>query len=74
MLNKILDGLKKTSMKWYLKIYRFMMEQVYRCHLDHYVYFNKLDNKRYILLLLYVDEMIVAGSNVGYKCSQNKIS
>ena len=32
-----------------------MMEQCYsRCHSDHCVYFKRLDNGRYIILLLYV--------------------
>ena len=35
-----------------------------RCHSDHYVYFKRLDNGRYIILLLYVDGMLVAGSNM----------
>ena len=35
-----------------------------RCHFDHYVYFKRLDNERYIILLLYVDDMLVAGSNM----------
>ena len=42
-----------------------MIEQGYdRCHSDHYVYFKRLDNERYIILLLYVDDMLVAGSNM----------
>ena len=35
-----------------------------RCHSDHYVYFKRLDNGRYIILLLYVDGILVAGSNM----------
>jgi len=35
-----------------------------RCHFDHCVYFKKLDNGRYIILMLYVDGMLVAGSNM----------
>ena len=35
-----------------------------RCHSDHYVYFKRLDNGRYIILLLYVDDMLVTGSNM----------
>ena len=35
-----------------------------RCHYDHYVYFKRLDNGIYIILLLYVDGMLVAGSNM----------
>ena len=35
-----------------------------RCHSDHCVYFKNLDNGIHIILLLYVDDMIVAGSNM----------
>ena len=34
------------------------------CHSDHFAYFKSLDNGRYIILLLYVDGMLVAGSNM----------
>jgi hypothetical protein len=44
-----------------------MIEQVYsRCHSDHCVYFKSLENGSYIILLLYVDGMLVAGSNMKY--------
>ena len=35
-----------------------------RCHYDHYVCFKRLDNGRYFILLLYVDEMLVVDSNM----------
>jgi hypothetical protein len=42
-----------------------MIEQGYsRCHSDHCVYFKRLANGSYIILLLYVDDMLVAGSNM----------
>ena len=42
-----------------------MAEQGYhRCHYDHCVYFKRLDNGSYIILLLYVDDMLVARSNM----------
>ena len=42
-----------------------MTEQGYnRCHFDHYVYFRRLDDGNYIIFLLYVDGMLVAGSNM----------
>jgi hypothetical protein len=42
-----------------------MTEQGYsRCHSDHCVYFKKLENGSFIILLLYVDDMLVAGSNM----------
>jgi hypothetical protein len=44
-----------------------MTEQGYsRCHSDHYDYFKKLENGSYIMLLLYIDDMLVAGSNMKY--------
>jgi hypothetical protein len=64
-LKKRLYGLKKAPRKWYLKFDRFMIEQGYsRCHSHHCVYFKRLENGSYIILLLYVDDMVVAGSNM----------
>jgi hypothetical protein len=64
-LKKTLYGLKKAPRQWYLKFDRFMTEQGYsRCHFDHCVYFKKLENGRFIIFLLYVDDMLVARSNM----------
>jgi hypothetical protein len=64
-LKKRLYGLKQAPRQWYLKFDRFMTEQGYnRCHSDHCVYFKRLENGSYIILLLYVDDMLVAGSNM----------
>lgn len=42
-----------------------MAKQGYnRCHSDHCVYFKKLDNGSYIILSLYVDDMLVVGPNM----------
>ena len=39
-----------------------MIEQGYSiCHSDHCVYFKRIDNGIYIILLLYVDGILVAG-------------
>ena len=44
-----------------------MTEQGYdRSHSGHCVYFKRLDKGRYIILLLYVDDMLVARSNMQY--------
>jgi hypothetical protein len=64
-LKKRLYGLKQAPRKWYLKFDRFMIEQGYsRCHSNHCVYFKRLENGSYIILLLYVDGMLVVGSNM----------
>ena len=42
-----------------------MTKQSYsRCHSDHYVYFKRLYDGIYIILLLYVDDMLIARSNI----------
>ena len=42
-----------------------MTEQGYSiCHFDNCVYFKKLYNGRYIILLLHVDDMLFVGSNM----------
>jgi hypothetical protein len=64
-LKKSLYGLKKAPRQWYLKFDKFMTEQGYsRCHSDHCVYFKRIENGSYIILLLYVDDMLVVGSNM----------
>jgi ATP-binding cassette subfamily B (MDR/TAP) protein 1 len=64
-LKKSLYGLKQAPRQWYLKFDRFMADQGFRrCHFDQCVYFRKLDGDGYNILLLYVDYMLVAGSNM----------
>jgi hypothetical protein len=64
-LKNILYGLKKAPRQWYLKFDKFMAEQGYsRCHSIHCAYFKRLENGSYIILLLYVDDMLVAGYNM----------
>ena len=63
-LKKSLYGLKQAPRKWYLKFGSFMTERGYtRCHSNHCVYFKRLYNGRYIILLFYVDDMLVVGYN-----------
>ena len=66
-LKKNLYGLKQAPRQWYLNFDKFMTKLGYsRCHSDHFFYFKRLDNGRYIyiILLLYVDDMLVVGSNI----------
>ena len=67
ILKKALYGLKQVPWQWYLKFERFMHEHGYNmCHLDHYVYFKRLDDDNYIVLGLYVDDNLVVESNMDY--------
>ena len=56
---------KESSKAVVFKFDRFMTKQGYsRFHSNHYVYFKKIENGSYIILLLYVDDMLVVGSNM----------
>ena len=71
-LKKSMYGLKQAPQQRYLKFDKFMTEQGYdRCHFDHCVYFKRLYNERYIILLLYVDDILVTGLTCRiYMCSK----
>ena len=66
-LKRSLYGLKQAPRQWYLKFDSFMHEHGYtQCHYDHCVYFKRLDDDNYIILCLYVDDMLVDGSNIDH--------
>ena len=75
-VKNILYGLNQAPRQWYLKFDRFMTEQGYsRCHSNHCVYFKKLENGSYIILLLYVDDILVVGYNMqDINVLKNKLS
>ena len=59
-LKKSLYGLKQALRQWYKKFDSFMSSHGFtRCQADHCCYFKKIDNN-FIILLLYVDDMLVA--------------
>jgi hypothetical protein len=61
-LKKSLYGLKQAPRQWYKKFDGFMQRSGYtRCHADHCCYLKRC-KASYIILLLYVDDMLVAGS------------
>ena len=61
----LLWTLKQAPRKWYFKFDKFMIEQGYnRFHYDHCVYFKRLENGSYNILVLFVDDMLVVGSNM----------
>ncbi|GAA0153727.1 hypothetical protein LIER_11897 [Lithospermum erythrorhizon] len=63
-LKKSLYGLKQASRQWYKKFDNFMhKEDFQKCNADHCCYIKRYQAS-YIILLLYVYDMLVAGSNM----------
>ncbi|RVW96404.1 Retrovirus-related Pol polyprotein from transposon TNT 1-94 [Vitis vinifera] len=59
-LRKSLYGLKQAPRQWYKKFDNFMHRIGFkRCEADHCCYVKSFDNS-YIILLLYVDDMLIA--------------
>ena len=64
-LKKSLYGLKQLPMQWYKKFDSFIVSQNFvRSEYDHCVYFKSLENGLFIILVLYVDDMIVASKSM----------
>jgi hypothetical protein len=60
-LKTSLYGLRQSPRQWYKKFDSFMVSQNYtRSEYDHCVYFKKLNNDIFIILVLYVDDMLLA--------------
>ena len=63
-LKKSLYGLKQAPRQWYLRFDNFMRKSGYnRFEMDHCCYQKHFDSS-YIILLLYVDDMLIAGSDI----------
>jgi hypothetical protein len=63
-LNKSLYGLKQAPRCWYKRFDSFIRSLEYnRLHADPCAYFKRFGNDDFIILLLYVDDMLVAGPN-----------
>ena len=61
-LKKSLYGLKKAPRKWYKKFDSFMMSHGYNITTsDHSVFTIKFFHDDFIILLLYVDDMLIIG-------------
>ena len=63
-LKKSLYGLKQAPRQWYKKFDSFMVSHGYsRTLLDHCVFINRYSDDDFIILLLYVDDMLIIGHN-----------
>jgi ATP-binding cassette subfamily B (MDR/TAP) protein 1 len=65
-LNKSLYGLKQSPRQWYKKFNAFMVSVNFsRSNYDSCVYLKELDDESFVYLLLYVDDILIASSNLG---------
>ena len=65
-LKKSLYGLKQAPRQWYKKFDPFMVGHEYtRTNADHCVYVRKVPNGKFVILLLYVDDMLIVGQDAG---------
>ena len=63
-LKKSLYGLKQTLRQWYKKFDSFMVKHGYdRTAFDHCVFVKKFSYGEFIILLLYVDDMLIVSHN-----------
>ncbi|WVY93468.1 hypothetical protein V8G54_032556 [Vigna mungo] len=63
-LKKSLYGLKQAPRQWYRKFESFMHKEGFqKCNVDHCRFFKRYRSS-YVILLLYVDDMLVAGSDM----------
>jgi len=64
-LRKSLCGLKQAPRQWYKKFESFICEQGYKkTTSDHCVFVKSFSNGDFIILLLYVDDMLIVGKDV----------
>ncbi|GAU51495.1 hypothetical protein TSUD_413780, partial [Trifolium subterraneum] len=66
-LKKALYGLKQAPRDWNRRIDKFLIEIGFvKCVTEHGVYVKKHDEKRLIVMCLYVDDLLITGSNDKY--------
>ena len=64
-LKKSLYGLKQAPRQWYKKFESVIGEQGYRKTIsDHCVFLQKFYDDDFVILLLYVDDILIVGRNV----------
>ena len=63
-LKKSLYGLKQDPRQWYKKFESFMMEHKFqKTQVDHCVFVKRYDEGDFLILLLYVDDMLIVGQD-----------
>ncbi|MCO5569278.1 hypothetical protein L7F22_022990 [Adiantum nelumboides] len=64
-LKKSIYGLNQAPREWYHKFHTFMLSQGYRrSDIDHCLYTKGAKDVSLLILILYVDDMLLAGKNI----------
>jgi hypothetical protein len=63
-LNKLIYGLKQASRQWYLKFNKMIKEFGFKENVEDNCVYAKFKNGKYIFLILYVDDILLASSDV----------
>jgi hypothetical protein len=63
-LKKLIYGLKQASRQWYLKFDKTIKEFGFKENIEDNCVYAKFKNGKYIFLILYVDDILLASSNV----------
>ena len=62
---KNLYGLKQVTRQWYKKFDFFIIDHGYnRTTSDHYVFVKRSNDDDFIIILLYVDDMLIVGHDI----------
>jgi hypothetical protein len=71
-LKKSIYGLKQASTQWYLKFDRTIRNFGFKENIEDNCVYAMFENGRYIFLILYVDDILLASSDVSLLLKTNK--
>jgi hypothetical protein len=63
-IKKSIYGLKQASRQWYLKFDRTIKNFGFKENIEYNCVYTKFKNGKYIFLILYVDDILLASSDV----------
>ena len=64
-LNKFIYGLKQAFHEWYHKFHQVITSNSFEVNLVEDCVYHKFSRSKFIFLILYVDDILLASSNIG---------
>jgi hypothetical protein len=71
-LKKSIYGLKQASRQWYLKFDRTLKDFGFKENIEDNCVYAKFKNEKYIFLILYVDDILFASSDINLLMEMKK--